>query len=79
MDPPHVEVIDHFAGHALEDGSRLVVLPADDRGCFWRRASLADPPGLVDFPNLGVSEARSGWKNPLGKKRRKTMEKQYEI
>lgn len=49
-------VIEHFAGHALEDGSRLVVLPADDRGCFWRRQSLADPPGLVDFPNLGVSE-----------------------
>lgn len=49
-------VIDHFAGHALEDGSRLVVLPADARGCLWRRASLADPMGLVDFPNLGVSE-----------------------
>jgi hypothetical protein len=53
----------------LEDGSRLVVLPADDRGCFWRRQSLADPPGLVDFPNLGVSEARS-WG--------KTMEKTHQ-
>ena len=49
-------VIRHFDGHALEEGSRLVVLPADPRGCLWRRASLADVPGLVDFPNLGVSE-----------------------
>ena len=42
-------------GHALEPGSRLVVLPRDPRGCLWRRASRADPMGLVDFPNLGVS------------------------
>lgn len=49
-------MIRHFDGHALEEGSRLVVLPADPRGCLWRRASLADVPGLVDFPNLGVSE-----------------------
>jgi len=51
----------------LEDGSRLVVLPADDRGCFWRRQSLADPPGLVDFPNLGVSEARQLMEKPWEK------------
>lgn len=49
-------VIHPFDGHALELGSRVVVLPHDPRGCLWRRASEADMPGLPDFPNLGVSE-----------------------
>ncbi|CAK9025396.1 Ultraviolet-B receptor UVR8 [Durusdinium trenchii] len=38
------------------NGSRLVVLPLDPRGCLWQRVSQADSPGLTDFPNLGVSE-----------------------
>ena len=50
-------VIHPFDGHALELGSRVVVLPHDPRGCLWRRASEADMPGLPDFPNLGVSDA----------------------
>ena len=28
----------------------------DPRGCRWQRISKADPPGLMDFPNIGVSE-----------------------
>lgn len=49
-------ILSFFNGHAVEDGSRLVALPEDPRGCRWERASLADPPGIPDFPNLGVSE-----------------------
>lgn len=41
----------------VRNGSRLVVLPVDPRGCRWQRVSKADPPGLMDFPNIGVSEA----------------------
>jgi hypothetical protein len=26
------------------------------RGCLWQRLSVVDPPGLMDFPNIGVSE-----------------------
>ena len=48
-------VLSYFNGHALEDGSRLVALPYDPRGCRWERASLADPLGIPNFPNLGVS------------------------
>ncbi|CAJ1459137.1 unnamed protein product [Effrenium voratum] len=48
--------VGHFGGHALEPGSRLVALPLDPAGCLWRRASLADPQGIPNFPNLGVSE-----------------------
>eukprot|EP00438_Fugacium_kawagutii_P010507 Skav232135 [mRNA] locus=scaffold1744:171169:176101:- [translate_table: standard] len=53
----------HFAGPSSDqamaveqNGSRLVVLPMDPRGCRWQRLSEADPLGLTDFPNLGVSE-----------------------
>eukprot|EP00931_Biecheleriopsis_adriatica_P114653 TRINITY_DN90573_c0_g1_i1.p1 TRINITY_DN90573_c0_g1~~TRINITY_DN90573_c0_g1_i1.p1 ORF type:complete len:1913 (-),score=285.46 TRINITY_DN90573_c0_g1_i1:313-5601(-) len=49
-------VIQGFDGHALINGSRLVVLPEDPRGCLWEKASPADPPGLDYFPNMGVSE-----------------------
>eukprot|EP00913_Durusdinium_trenchii_P010848 g10177.t1 len=63
-------VISGFEGQAIEslgvprrtqkgpsaNGSRLVVLPLDPRGCLWQRVSQADSPGLTDFPNLGVSE-----------------------
>lgn len=28
----------------------------DPRGCRWQRLSEADPLGLTDFPNLGVSQ-----------------------
>ena len=49
--------INNFEGQAIENGSRLVVLPVDPRGCRWQRISKADPPGLMDFPNIGVSEA----------------------
>jgi len=51
--PCHVP---NFQGQAIEEGSRLVVLPDDPAGCRWQRASLADPPGLLDFPNSGVSD-----------------------
>ncbi|CAJ1363703.1 unnamed protein product, partial [Effrenium voratum] len=45
-----------FTGQAIQNGSRLVVLPEDPLGCLWRRKSQADPQGLLDFPNVGVSE-----------------------
>lgn len=46
----------NFQGQAIQNGSRLVVLPQDPRGCLWQRLSEVDPPGLMDFPNIGVSE-----------------------
>ena len=52
-------VLEFFDGHAVEDGSRLVALPEDPRGCRWERASLADPTGIPNFPNVGVSNVYS--------------------
>eukprot|EP00931_Biecheleriopsis_adriatica_P035738 TRINITY_DN20592_c0_g1_i2.p1 TRINITY_DN20592_c0_g1~~TRINITY_DN20592_c0_g1_i2.p1 ORF type:complete len:1891 (-),score=352.02 TRINITY_DN20592_c0_g1_i2:78-5615(-) len=49
-------VLEYFEGHALEEGSRMVVLPEDPRGCSWSRSTIADPPGIDGFPNFGVSE-----------------------
>lgn len=55
----------------VRNGSRLVVLPLDPRGCLWQRVSQADSPGLTDFPNLGVSETfdevRWGFFRPGGR------------
>jgi len=48
-------VIKYFGGHALSSGSRLIVLPEDPAGCFWKRMSPGDSPGIVGFPALGVS------------------------
>eukprot|EP00927_Polykrikos_kofoidii_P028060 TRINITY_DN2455_c0_g1_i1.p1 TRINITY_DN2455_c0_g1~~TRINITY_DN2455_c0_g1_i1.p1 ORF type:complete len:2063 (+),score=218.42 TRINITY_DN2455_c0_g1_i1:52-6189(+) len=49
-------IISNFEGHALEQNSRLAVLPLSESRCAWQRTSPFSYPGVPLFPQVGVSD-----------------------
>lgn len=46
--------VEHFKGHALADGARLLAIPDTEDECFWWPI-VGQTPGAVGFPDEGIT------------------------